>query len=269
MRPRLRPENVNGLIERLPHAERIVLKAHTEQVDIAYGDSLATARKIATHVYFPLNCILSLIATVGGHPPLQMRMIGCEGMLGVTLALGVRTSPLSASAIVPGSALRMPVSQFLKTLDLCPTLRKTLHHYMYVLWAQLAQTLACTHFHVLEQRLALNLLTVQDRLRSDQFSITHEMLANMLGVRRSGVTCAAHVLQANSLICYRRGNVTILDRPGLEKASCECFMKSRDIYTRQLGRRKATAGSSNSSASTASGKSVRNAAPIPQNVPDK
>jgi len=214
---------VNGLIEGLPRRERLQILDRCETVDLVFGAVLAEADEAFRQVYFPLSGFISLVATVGGHPPLEMGLIGNEGMLGATIVLGVNASPLRAVVQGAGTSLRISAAQLRRLLTECPALSSKLSRYLYVLMAQLSQTAACTRFHEVEARLARWLLMTHDRAHADHFHLTHEFLADMLGVQRSAVTIAAGVLQKRQLIGYTRGEIRILSRPGLEAASCECY----------------------------------------------
>lgn len=225
---------VNRLLGGLPRRERDRILQRCEPVDLVFGAVLCESDHTFPHVYFPLTGFISLVETVGGHQPLEMGLIGFEGMLGVTLVLGVNTAPLRGVVHGSGTALRMAVPQFQRELPSNPALLRTLKRYLYVLMAQLSQTTGCTRFHEVEARLARWLLMTHDRAHADHFHLTHEFLADMLGVRRSGVTIAAGDLQHRKLIGYTRGEITILDRKGLEAASCECYDAVIDDYARLL-----------------------------------
>jgi len=166
---------------------------------------------------------------------LEMGLVGNEGMLGVTLKLGIKTAPMRAVVQGTGTALRMTGSNFTRLLGRTPAMFHILDRYLYVLMAQLTRSSACTRFHEIEPRLARWLLMTHDRAHADHFYLTHEFLADMLGVRRSGVSIAAGALQLRKLIRYSRGEITILNRKGLEAASCECYGATQEDYANVLG----------------------------------
>ena len=205
---------------------------NSELVDLVFGTILCEANQPFRHVYFPRTGFISLVAAMSGHQPLEMGLIGNEGMLGGTLALGVSAVPLRAVVQGSGSALRMTVPQFRNVLHDSPALNRILNRYLYVIMVQLAQTAACTHFHEVGPRLARWLLLTHDSAHADHFHLTHQFLADMLGVQRSAVTIAAGVLQKRKLIRYIRGDIRIIDRKGLEAASCECYEAARENYAR-------------------------------------
>ncbi len=161
-------------------------------------------------------------------------MIGYEGMLGAHFALGVSLSPLHALVQGPGLAWRLNADAFQRELRSSAALRHELGRYVYVLMRQLAHSAACLRFHLIGPRLARWFLMSQDRSHSDSFRVTHEFLAYMLGVRRVGITTAAGTLRKEGLINYRRGEVTVLDRSGLEAAACGCYAADRNIYTASM-----------------------------------
>jgi CRP-like cAMP-binding protein len=187
-----------------------------------------------SHVYFPLTSYISLITTPGASGALEVGLVGVEGAFGITLLLDVKDSPLFALIQGGGSALRMSAGRFRRAASERSGLRRVLNRYMYVRMAQLAQSAACNRFHRMDARMARWLLMTHDRALSSTFRLTHEFLAQMLGVRRAGVTKAAGTLQKLKLIRYRRGEVTVLDRAGLEAASCPCYRAANDLYERHL-----------------------------------
>ena len=213
----------NRLINGLPQEARTKILKLCETVDLEFGTILCEPNQPFTHVYFPLTGFISLVASLRDHQPLEVGLIGNEGLLGVTLSLGVNNAPMRAVVQGNGTALRMTAAQLKLELRESGVLTRTLNHYLYVLMGQLAQTVACSHFHEIEPRLARWLLMIHDRVNSDKLELTQEFMAEMLGVRRSGITVAAGALQDRKLIRYSRGKIAILDRKGLEEASCECY----------------------------------------------
>ena len=225
---------INRLIAGLSRKERERLLRSSETVVLSFGQILCEPRQRMRYAYFPLRGCISLVAIVGGHHPLEMGLIGSEGMLGASLGLGVGTAPLRAVVQGQGTALRVTAAELRRQLRLSAALMKTLHRYQYVLMEQLAKSAACTHFHQVDTRLARWLLMTHDRAHADHFHLTHEYLAGMLGVRRSGVTVAAGDLQRRKLLRYARGEISILNRKGLEAASCECYGAMQADYARLL-----------------------------------
>lgn len=221
----------NHLIECLPRAEGQRFFQLCEPVELGFGTIVCEANRAYADVYFPQTAFISLVKVVDGHPPLEIALIGSEGMLGATLALGVEDAPLRGVVQGSGTALRMSALQFRRELHDNTALLKTLNRYLYVTTEQLAQTAACTHFHEIETRLVRWLLMTHDRAHADQFHLTHKFLADMLGVQRSAITIAAGALQKRNFIHYTRGEITILDRKGLEAAACSCYRAMIDAYT--------------------------------------
>ena len=225
---------VNQLLASLPPKESKRILECCEPVDLVFGTILCEPEQTLRHLYFPLTGFISLVTTLRDHQPLEMGLVGNEGMLGATLVLGVNSVPMRAVVLGSGTASRISAAHFRRELQECPELLRILNRYLYVLMAQLSQTAACTHFHEIEPRLARWLLMTHDRAHADHFYLTHEYLADMLGVRRSGVTVAAGALQLRGLIHYTRGEISILDRKGLEAAACECYDAAIDDYAQLL-----------------------------------
>jgi CRP-like cAMP-binding protein len=225
----------NLLLAALPAADRRRILARCATVDLVAGDTLVEPGQTVLHVIFPIDSFISLIAPIDGDAQLEVGLVGNEGMLGVSLILDVRISPLRALVQGTGRVWQLDAATFRAELQRSPSLRRVLHRYLYVVLSQLAQTAACTRFHFVEARLARWLLMTRDRAHSSSFRITHEFLAYMLGVRRVGVTRAAGALQANELIRYTRGNLDILDARGLESAACGCYAADKATYAAVLG----------------------------------
>ncbi len=233
--PTKAPPAANRLLAALPRQERVRFLSRCEPIELRFGEALTDSGAAFRHVYFPTQSLICLTTAGDGRSSLEVGLIGDEGMLGVSLILDTEVSPLHAVVQGPGLAQRMEIAPFRLELARSPVLQRVLKRYLYVVMGQLAQAVSCARFHVLEARLARWLLMTQDRAHSNQFHVTHEFLSHMLGVRRVGVTRAANSLQRRELISYRRGNITILDRRGLEAASCSCYAADKAAYTRIMG----------------------------------
>jgi CRP-like cAMP-binding protein len=225
----------NHLIELLPRQDRVRLVAACEHVHLVLSDVLCEPGGPTRHVYFPVDGFISLVALIDGSPGLEVGMIGREGMLGAQLALGVATAPLKAVVQGPGAAWRIGRAAFGRELAHSAALRRHLDRYLFVLMVQLTASAGCLRFHQIGPRLARWLLMSQDRAHANSFHVTHEFLAYMLGVRRVGITVAAGGLQRAGLITYHRGEVTVIDREGLEAAACGCYAADRKAYAELLG----------------------------------
>ena len=228
------PLVVNRLIDGLSAETRKRIRKLCAPVELAFGTVLCEANQPLRHVYFPLTGFISLVAIVNDHPPLEIGLIGNEGMLGATLALDVTSARLRGIVQGPGTALRMTAAQLRLLLRENRALRRTINRYLFVLLAQQSRSIACTRFHEIKSRLARWLLMTHDRAHADHFYLTHQYLADMLGVQRSAVTIAAGALQRNKVIRYVRGEIIVLDRRGLEAASCECYRAVIEDHQRQF-----------------------------------
>lgn len=224
----------NQLISALPQQARQAILAQCETVDLHFGETLYKTGEPMESVYFPLSGFISLLTEVEGSDPLEMGMIGDEGMLGSALAYNVNSTTMQSVVQGSGTSLRLSATQLRDLLHEFPLLNELLARYLYVLMEQLALSAACTHFHEIEQRLARWLLMSHDRAHSDALELTHKFLASMLGVRRSGVTIAAGKLRDAKLISYSRGHIHVLDRLGLEAISCQCYYKIKQVYAQHL-----------------------------------
>ncbi|HEX5757414.1 MAG TPA: Crp/Fnr family transcriptional regulator [Arenimonas sp.] len=214
---------VNRLVAALPRSERVLLLAHCVKEQLPPESRLCEAHLRIRNVLFPVTGSISLLAQVAGHPPLEIGIVGNEGVLGASLVLGVQVMPFAARVHSAGSAWRLPAGRLLRLLPDCPMLERALAHSLYLQLAQLAQSAVCTHFHEIEPRLARCLLLSQDRADGERLHLTHQALADLLGVQRSAISIAAGKLQRRGLIHYSRGEIDIRDRPGLEAASCACY----------------------------------------------
>jgi CRP-like cAMP-binding protein len=217
----------NRLLAALPAAEYERLLASLEPVTLTYGEVLYEPGEKMRHVYFPNDCLVSLLTVVEGHRALEVGLVGREGMVGSRLAMGIAASSVRALVQGTGTAVRMKSARFLQEFRRSPALQRALFNFTDALMLQITQTAACNRFHTVGERLARWLLMTRERLSSSEFYLTHEFLADMLGVRRVGVTSAASALQRRRLIRYRRGTITILDQRGLEAAACSCYRQVR------------------------------------------
>lgn len=221
---------LNQLIEHLPRKYQQSLLQRCDLVQLESGSILCERGQPFLQLYFPLTGFISQVALMADHPPLEVALIGNEGMLGGMLALGVNRVPLRAVVQGAGTALRISASQFRAELSCNPALQRTLNRYLYLLVAQLAQNVACNRFHEVSARLARWLLMSHDRAHADHFYLTHQFLAEMLGVQRSAVTIAAGALQQHGIISYSRGKISVLSRSGLESVACECYAAVNHDY---------------------------------------
>ena len=222
----------NHLLAALPRKEYQKLLRVLEPVELAYEEVLYEAHAPIRHVYFPHDCFVSMLTTVDGGRAAEVGLIGCEGMVGLPAALGIAVSPFRGIVQGGGTALRMKIADFRRNFSESAALQRELYLFTHLLMIQIAQTAACNRFHVVTQRMARWLLMTRDRVNSNEFRITQEFLALMLGVRRVGINVAARSLQERKLIGYRRGTITILDHRGLVASACGCYKTVKDTYTK-------------------------------------
>lgn len=228
----------NLLIAGLPRAERREVLAHCTQVPLRLDVLLCSALLRQHSAYFPVSGSISVLASVSNLPPLEVGIIGTEGMLGASVALGVRLAPYAARGRSLGSAYSIPVGRLLPLLPACPMLARGLRRQLSRQLAYLAQAVVCARFHEAEQRLARCLLQSHDHSGGRAIRLTHQRLGDLLGVQRSAVSIAANKLQRLGLIDYSRGEIVVRDRPRLEAASCECYQAGREFdrqFTPGLG----------------------------------
>ncbi len=228
MKPEHKLSVINKLLAVLKSADYQRLFLNLELVTLTFGEVLYESGDIIEYVYFPNDALVSLLTNVDDQHALEVGLIGGEGMVGISLALGVTTSAFRTVVQGEGTAMRIKSAYFMEELRSSLALQKLVHHYTRSLIAQISQTAACNRFHVIEARLARLLLMTRDRVFSNRFYLTHEFLANILGVRRVSITKAAHSLKKKNLIEYSRGHITITNPTGLELASCPCYALAND-----------------------------------------
>lgn len=226
----------NRLLATLPTKDRRRLISRCHEVEMTEGEVFCTQGAHIKHAHFPISGIISTQIPFGNHRSLQIELTGTEGMIGLPLVFGVSTAMLSRHVQSSGTVLRMTAAGLHQELSSSRALRETLGRYACVLRAQLAETVGCNGFHLLEARLARWLLETLDRTHSNQFHLTHATLGQVLGVRRESITNAASRLQRRKLMRYSRGDITIINRAGIEKAACRCYSSAKDTYERYLGK---------------------------------
>src|SRR5688500_935280 len=224
----LRAPPLNRLLAALPRDEYRRLIPNLELVPLVFGEVIYKAGDLIRHVYFPTGGVLSLLAAAEEGSTLEVGIVGREGMAGLPVFMGVKTSRDCAVVQGAGAAMRMKAPAFRRECTNGNSLAGLLRRYTHSRLTQVSQGAACTRFHSIEARLARWLLMTHDRMERDDFQLTQEFLSNMLGVRREGVNKAAGALQQRNLISYSRGTLTTLDRAGLEAVSCCCYEIIKD-----------------------------------------
>ena len=224
----------NRLLGTLPEEEQGQLWTTLEPVSFPLGRVVYEPDRQMQHLYFPTTAVVSLIYTMEDGATAEMGLVGNEGVVGIALFMGGDTTPNQAVVQVAGDALKMEARVLRQEFKRGGVFQLALLRYTQALITQISQTAVCNRLHPVEKRLCRWLLLTRDRVPSDELLMTQEFIAHMLGVRREGVTAAAHHLQKAHLIRYARGHITILDRSGLEAAACECYRVVRDEFERLL-----------------------------------
>jgi CRP-like cAMP-binding protein len=225
----------NRLLAALPRDERERLLPQTDVVELATNQGLHEVGESIEWTYFPLDAVVALASQLADGHLMEVCAVGCDGMVGLPAALGTDSLPFRAVVQIPGRARRMAARVVREESARGGALKRVLDRYAQALLTEVAQAAACNRLHPIDQRCARWLLMTRDRVQADLFPLTHESLALKLGARRPSVTTAARLLQNAGLIRYRRGQMTVLDRPGLERASCECYRIVRTALDRLLG----------------------------------
>jgi CRP-like cAMP-binding protein len=229
------PNGANHLLSAITASDRSAIARMCEPCELVIGDVVCEPNAPIRQVFFPTTSYISLITPEGAAESLEVGLVGSEGMFGTTLILGIGTSPLKGLVQGSGMAMRMSPPDFVRAFGEYESFRRVVNAYLYILMSQIAQTAACGRYHHLEPRLARWILMTHDRAATDTFRLTHVFLAQMLGVRRAGVTEAAGLLQGRGLIQYRRGSVQVLNRAALEAISCPCYGAANSVYRQHLG----------------------------------
>jgi CRP-like cAMP-binding protein len=224
----------NHLLAALPEDDLQRWLPDLQPVDMALGDVLYEAGATLSHVYFPTTAIVSLLYVMENGASAEIAVAGNEGIVGISLFMGGESTPSRAVVQSAGGAFRMKAQTLKSEFNRHSLVLRLLLRYTQALITQMAQTAVCNRHHSLDQQLCRWLLLSLDRLAGDQLVMTQELIANMLGVRREGVTEAALKLQKSGLITYSRGRITVLDRAGLEKSTCECYSVVKKEYDRLL-----------------------------------
>jgi CRP-like cAMP-binding protein len=213
----------NRLLAALPRKEYERLLPGLETVQLAKGETIYNAGDTVRYVYFPAGAVVSLISMTQDGNTIEVALVGDEGVVGVSAVLGAKRTPYQAVVQVGGEALRIKADVLKEEFQHNETLQDMLLCYVYLLLTQVIQSAVCNHFHSAQQRLCRWLLLTSDRARTDSLPLTQEFISHMLGTPRTSVTAIAKELQDAGLISYSRGQITLLDRPGLEAAACECY----------------------------------------------
>ncbi len=225
----------NRLLDALPQGNYEPLRPHLEQVSLSVGDIVYEPREQISHAYFPVTSHVSLLYTMMDGATAGMGLVGNEGVVGIALLMGAKSAPHRAVVQGGGNAFRLKAQIIVNEFNLGGEFQSRLLRYTQALITQMSHTAVCNRLHSVEQRLCRWLLMTRDRTPSNELQMTQEFMANILGVRREGVTHAAHGLQKDGLISYARGHITILNRRQLEARVCECYAVVKEAHERLLG----------------------------------
>jgi CRP-like cAMP-binding protein len=224
----------NQILKALPAGERERLEPHLERVPLVRRMVAYDPLQPISHVYFVESGVISVVSVMHDRTAIETATIGCEGVIGLPVYLGVDAVPEQAFVQVPGEALRLRTPRFRDLVADLPVLRRLLDRYSVCFFTLAAQCSGCNRAHTMEQRCARWLLMVHDRMPGDDFELTQDFLSQMLGVRRATVSETASQLQTAGLISYTRGRVRIIDRAGLESVACECYAIIRSTFARVM-----------------------------------
>ncbi len=225
---------LNQLLASLPPAEWKHWQALLEPVTMPLGHVLYESGQSLSHAYFPTTAIVSLLYVMENGASAEIAVVGLEGVVGISLFMGGDTTPNRAVVQSAGAGFRMRAADLKEAFNRSPPVMRLMLRYTQALITQMSQTAVCNRHHSLDQQLCRWLLLSLDRLKGNELVMTQELIANMLGVRREGVTEAALSLQKGGLISYARGHIRVLNRPGLEKRTCECYAVVKTEYDRLL-----------------------------------
>ncbi|MDZ8095400.1 MAG: Crp/Fnr family transcriptional regulator [Nostoc sp. DedQUE05] len=239
---------VNKLLAALPTSDYERLLPHLKLVSLPTRQVLYEPGEPITHVYFPQNAVVSIVTCMRDGSTMEVGIVSNEGMVGIPIILGSNTTTTKAFVQVAGAGMQIDADVLRTEFNRGGAIQKLLLRYVRAIYTELTQSCACNRLHSLEERLARWLLTVSDRLASEEFPLTQEFIAQMLGVRRSGVTVAASTLSRAGMISYQRGHIKILNREDLEATSCECYRVIQKEFTRLLGNKSRRIGVARTSA---------------------
>jgi CRP-like cAMP-binding protein len=232
--PRIFDPRGNRLLATLEQEDYEALMLDAKVVPLKFGKRLIRQDERVNAVYFPVTAMISLLVTTDGQPQMEMATIGNEGVVGASELIQTQGAMGLNLIQIPGAAVRIDAAAFLRVITQRPLVERLIHQHMYALMRQILHGAACNRLHSMEERCARWLLMTHDRAAEDTFPLTQEFLSHMLGVRRATVNVATGMLKKAGFIRYVRGKLTVIDRPGLESASCECYQAIIQVYNSVL-----------------------------------